>query len=115
MTPFNLPLDLTKGITFGPVIFNFKDTDGTTPFDLTGWKVFAYARRNKNDTFKIDLAPTITDAAQGQVRIAFTDEEVLAQTAGNYTWDMVLENPAGERLGPYFAGPYNVTEINTHA
>ena len=54
MIPFILPLTVTKGITFGPVTFLFKQADAT-PFDLTGYQVLAYARRYKNSKEKIDL------------------------------------------------------------
>lgn len=116
VTPFNLPLTITKGITYGPVIFTFKKED-TTPFDLTDggtWAVLAYGRRSKDAKDKIDLNPQITDAANGEVRISFTDEQTLALMGGEYGWDMILLPPSGERLGPYFAGILKVKEINTH-
>jgi len=115
-TPFNLPLTVTKGITFGPVVFLFKKPD-LTPFDFTDtgtWKVFAYARRSADAKQFIDLGPLITDAVNGEVRISFTDEQTLAQMGGTYKWDMVLESPTGIRIGPYFAGLYKVEEISTH-
>jgi len=115
--PFNLDLTVTKGITYGPAEFNLKDED-ENPFDLTlggAWKVISYARLTKDSARKIDLAPSITDAANGQFKIGFTDEQTLAQMAGNYRWDLILETPAGERIGPYFAGKYTVEEINSHA
>jgi hypothetical protein len=115
-TPFSLPLTIVKGITYGPVIFQFKQED-LTPFDFTDggvWKVFAYARRSKDAKNKIDLNPLITDAVNGEVRISFTDEQTLAFMAGEYGWDLVLEMPTGQRLGPYFDGKLKITEINTH-
>jgi len=114
-TPYNLPLNIIKGISYGPVIFNFKQED-TTAFDLTGgWKVFAYARKNQDARTKIDLNPVITDAAGGEVQIQFSDEQTLAMLGGEYGWDMVLETPLGVRLGPYFEGKLKVKSIYTHA
>ncbi len=116
-TPYNLPLTITKGVTYGPVIFQFKNED-QTPFDLTDggtWKVFAYARRTKDATFKIDLNPIITDAAGGEVTVQFSDEQTNAMMGGEYGWDMVLEVPTGERIGPYFAGTLKIKEVYTHA
>lgn len=116
-TPFNLPLTITKGINYGPVIFNFKQEDGT-PFDLSSggvWQVFSYARKTKDAKNKIDLAPVITDAANGEVTMGpFSDEATNAFMGGEYGWDLVLEAPTGERLGPYFAGLLRIKEINTH-
>ncbi len=114
MIPFILPLTVTKGITFGPVTFNFKQADAT-PFDLTGYQVLAYARRYPNSKEKIDLAPQITDAANGTAVISFTDEFTLALTGGGYGWDLILEGPSGIRTGPYFAGPFKIKELYTHA
>ncbi len=116
-TPFNLPLTIVKGISYGPVIFNFKQED-TTPFDLSGggtWQTFAYAKRTKDAKEKIDLNPQITDAVNGEIRIQLTDEQTLALMGGEYFWDIVLEAPDGTRLGPYFEGKLKVKEIVTHA
>jgi len=116
-TPFKLDLTIVKGISYGPVIFNFKQED-LTPFDLTDggpWKVFSYAKKSPDSRQKIDLDPQITDAAGGVVQISKTDEQTLALLAGKYGWDLVLETPAGVRLGPYFAGDLLIKEIVTHA
>jgi len=114
MTPFNLPLTITKGITFGPVTFNFQQADAS-PFDLTNYKVFAHARRTKYAKEKIDLNPQITDAVNGTVVMQFTDEQTAVFMGGENNWDLILEAPAGARLGPYFAGKLLIKEINTHA
>lgn len=113
MTPFNLPLTVTKGITFGPVTFMFKQADAS-PFDLTDYKVFAYARRTKYAKEKIDLNPQITDAVNGTAVMQFTDEQTAVLMGGENGWDLILEAPTGERLGPYFAGKLKVQEIYTH-
>lgn len=115
-TPFNLDLEITKGVTYGPVVFNFKNQDGT-PFDLTvggTWKIFAYGRLTRGAKNKIDLKPIITNAPAGEATVQFTDEETNAFMAGQYGWDMILEVPTGERIGPYFAGKLTIEEINTH-
>ncbi len=114
--PFDLPLTIVKGVTYGPVVFHFKQENGD-PFDLTSggsWKVFAYARLNKGAKNKIDLNPVVTDGPNGEATIEFSDEQTLAFMGGEYGWDMVLEVPTGERIGPYFAGKLTIKEINTH-
>ncbi len=112
-TAFDLPLTITKGVTFGPVTISFKNADASD-FDLTNYHVFSYARRTKYDKNKIDLAPQITDAAGGTVEFGFTDEQTAALMGGVYAWDLILEDPTGQRFGPYFAGKLSVLEINTH-
>lgn len=113
MTPFNLPLFITKGVTSTPVVFNFKDTDNT-PFPLTDWQVKAHARRYKSEKDKLDLLPSITDPANGEVTmLAFTDEQTAAMTASDYGWDMLLTSPSGATTGPYFAGTLKIQETYT--
>ncbi len=116
VTPFDLPLTITKGVTYGPVVFHFKQEDGS-PFDLTvggTWKCLAYARRTKDAKQFIDLNPIITNAVGGEATVEFTDEQTTAMMGGMYGWDMILEVPTGERIGPYFSGKLSVEEINTH-
>lgn len=114
MIPFRLDLTIIKGITYGPVIFNFKQQDAT-PFPLTGWKVLAYGRRYHNAKDKIDLNPVVTDGPNGQAQINMSDESTLALMGGEYNYDLILEDPNGIRTGPYFAGKLKITEIYTHA
>ena len=112
MVPFNLPLTITKGLRYGPIIFQFKQSDGT-PFPLIGWEVFAHARRDKGDKDKIDLEPSITDASGGEVRIEFSDERTAELTPTTYGWDMLLLPPGGEMIGPYFAGNLTIKQTYT--
>lgn len=114
MTPFKLNLTIIKGITFGPVIFNFKQQDGS-PFPLTNYNVLAYARRYHNAKAKINISPNVTDAANGQAQINLSDEQTLAFMGGEYGWDLILEDGSGIRTGPYFAGKLKIAEIYTHA
>ena len=114
MTPFKLDLTVTKGITFGPILFTFKDSNGD-PFDLTGWQPHAHARSSPGAKSKIDLAPAITDAAAGEAEIPVkTDEVTLSYLAGELSWDLILESPGGVRIGPLFKGDFLVKEIITH-
>jgi hypothetical protein len=112
MTPFNLPLTITKGLRYGPTIFQFKQLGGD-PFSLVGWQVFAHARRNKVDKDKLDLQPVITDAAGGEVMIEFSDDDTSEMTPTTYGWDMLLQPPDGGMIGPYFAGALTIQELYT--
>lgn len=116
MTPFELPLTIRKGISYQPLVtFIFQQADAS-PFSLEGgWKVIAYARLTKYSREKIDLNPIITDAPAGTAVVSFTKEQTTAMTGGEYGWDLILEDPDGIRTGPYFAGPFKIKEINTHA
>lgn len=112
MTPVTHNLTIRRGITFGPLTFEFKD-DAGDPVDLTGWQIFADVRKKPTDEVAFSLEPEITDAEAGIAVIEFTDEETDELTAGSYGWDLVLQNPDGERLGPYLAGRVSVKTIYT--
>lgn len=112
MTPANLDLTIWRGITFDPVIFNIKDGSGN-PINLSGWSVFANSR---NGTGKlIDLAPTITSAATGQVTISLSKTQTALFNSGEQYWDMIFQKPTGERLGPYISGKILVNDTVTNA
>ncbi len=81
---------------------------------LTGWTALAMVRTNPQRHLILDLAPVITNATGGEITISLTDEETAAiETPGDYVWDLVLERPSGERLGPFIAGNFIITTANT--
>lgn len=79
--------------------------------DLTGYSVHAQARRIPDDTLLQNLAPTITNAAGGEITIPkFTDEQTLLfKPITNGKWSLVLENSTGDWLPAIVAGAYSVT------
>jgi hypothetical protein len=105
-----LNLLLNPRTTFGPFIFLFKDGDGV-PIDLTDWTVWAqayYKVAGGGCPRRLDLAPVITDAVNGEVTIYITDENTSTIPEGDGAWDMLLQNTDGEILGPYVAGAFTV-------
>lgn len=112
MTPARLNLTIRRGVTFGPIKITCKDGSGVA-MNLTDWHAFAQVRKKPGQTVVLDLEPEITNPTAGEVTIGFTDEETASMTAGSFLWDFVLENPTGERLGPYLAGSCNISSIIT--
>lgn len=115
MTPATLNLTIYRGITFGPIVITCKDSDGVV-VDLTGYSVFADARKdplNVNTPIAFSLDPEITDADAGEITMTFTDEQAETKPLGKFGWDLVLQNPAGERLGPFIVGKVTVKLLNT--
>jgi len=115
MTPAKLNLTIYQGATFLPVRFTALDENGAA-VNLTGWSVYAVARVSPTKAEAFDFAPVVTTAASGLITIPqMTDEATAVLTPGRYTWDMILENGAGQRLGPYFSGIVDVLKINSRA
>lgn len=112
MTPASLQLQVTKGITFGPVLIHCKGAGGT-PLNLTGYTVHAQARTSPSASLAFSLPATITDAAAGTITLAWTDEQTAALPPGGFAWDLVLGTPTGERIGPILAGSINIIPIIT--
>lgn len=79
--------------------------------NLTGFTAHAQARRIPDDTLLQNLAPTITNAAGGEITIPkFTDEQTLLfKPISNGKWSLVLENSTGDWLPAIVAGAYSVT------
>lgn len=107
MTPGKLDLTIWRGITFNPLVFNVKDGSGN-PVNLTGWSVFAQSRNGYSK--HIDLQPVITNSVGGQVSIDLTKEETAAFSTGDQEWDLIFQQPSGNRLGPYISGTITVKD-----
>lgn len=78
------------------------------PINLTGWSVWAYVKASVTGTLQLDLAPTVTSPTSGKIDLSMTDTETAALAVGNFLWDLILEMPTGERIGPLFSGGFNV-------
>lgn len=82
------------------------------PVDLTGFTAEAKVRRTVNATdVLIDLAPTITNAATGEITIPTisTATTKALQFTGNFMWDLVLVS-GGQRFGPFVQGKFVISD-----
>lgn len=112
MTPATLNLTLYRGTTFA-LGFICKD-DNLAVINLTGWTAHAMVRTTPQRHLVLDLQPTIPVGTDGRVSISLTDEQTAAiETPGEFEWDLVLERPSGEKLGPFLAGVFVITTANT--
>ncbi len=109
MIPAILNLSAHKGTTLESVTITVADADGVV-VDLMGWTPSAEVRESSGATLVVDLAPTIVD---GSVVFGLTDEQTAALVVGSYRWDLLIENPGGEILGPYIQGEFVVDDIIT--
>ena len=86
------------------------------PVDLTGFGVKARVRRNEKSEVYIDLNPSITTPATGEITIpAMTSVQTAALVStGNFKWDLVLTQ-SGNTFGPFVKGPFvvadNITQV----
>lgn len=114
MTPATYNIEIRKGITLSPLVLIMKDDNGTT-VDLTGWSAYAQVRKTKTaNEVVFNLSPEITDPSAGEITITLTDEFTDSLSLGKFGWDLVLENPDGERLGPFLEGTVTVVATYTH-
>lgn len=104
-------LDLTiyPGLTFGPVEILCKDSAGA-PVPLAGWSAFAEARAKPGAELLIDLTPFIFGGGtEGKVVLpSKAPAETVGLAPGEYLWEMILENPDGDRLPPLLGGRVSV-------
>jgi len=108
MTPGTFNITITKGTTFKAIVLTINPDD---PLDLTGWSAFAEVRASSGGSVVLDLAPSITDAAGGEITLTtLTDEQTALLPAGNYQWDLLLEDASGEIFGRVLAGRFSIID-----
>lgn len=121
-TSFNIVI--VRGITHPSILVVFKNLVGAQ-VDLDSYNVYSQVRKKPGGSVVLDLEPVIIPDDQllgypdevlgpGRVKLAgYTDEETFAMKNASLYWDIVLENPAGERLGPFVAGSFDIITIIT--
>lgn len=109
INPAPLSLTLCTGLTFGPIILHAKDVNNQ-PVDLTGWKVWAEVRKKPGAAVVLDLQPFFSNAGIGDITIPkLTDEQTYDLKVGDYQWDLIMEDPTGDRHGIYVSGGFTIT------
>ena len=85
------------------------------PTDLTGFTAKAQVRRTPQGELYIDLNPSVTDAVNGQITLPglTTDETMDLEFPGDFQWDLILVDGAGEWYGPFVKGSFKVLDKNT--
>ena len=108
LTPASLYLTLYRGTDFS-VIITCQDS-AAAAVDLTGCTFVGHVRSIPSGSLIKSLAPAVTDASAGEITITLTDTETLAIAAGDYVWDLFMQDATGIRSGPYVAGRLTVRE-----
>lgn len=116
MDPALLNLHIRRGITFGGMQITCKDAAGA-PIALAGWSAIGQIRSKTDPGVLIhDLAPVIAaDDAAGLITIPKIPWETTATLAeGDYVYDIIPQNPAGDRLDPVLAGNVKISSVVTN-
>jgi hypothetical protein len=110
MTTVTRNLTLIRGITFDSFLVRCYEDDALTiPQDITGWVPWAEVRSAPDLALVVNLNPTISDSVGGIVLIpAIEDEQTIILPEGKFKWDFTMQNPAGQRLGPYVRGSFTI-------
>lgn len=108
MTAVTQNLTLYRGITFDSFLVRcYQDDAFTIPQDITGWTPWSEVRSAPDQTLILNLNPAISDAPNGIVTVpAIQDEQTILLPEGKYKWDFTMEDPAGQRFGPYIKGSF---------
>lgn len=59
---------------------------------------------------EVDLEAAITNAALGEITIELTGAQTNQFAIGDYIWDLVLQEPGGQRIPPLLAGPLTIED-----
>lgn len=89
-------LTLMQGDTFGATVTVYMP-DGTTPMNLTGFRVDAHIRRGPADQYTeiaATIVTTVSDPAAGTIALSLAPT-VTALLTGVYQWDLQLISPGG--------------------
>lgn len=89
------------------------------PLNITGWSIWSHVKHATCDPDEdkiIDLGPTITDGINGVAQLYVADEitETMATKVGDHVHSVTMENPGGERVGPFILGPFYIRKASTH-
>ena len=106
------PLTEPTGDYIGAGAFTGTATADDHPVDLTGITPEAMVRRTTDSDVVIDLNPSVTNAATGEITIPAmtTTTTKNMDFVGTFGWDLVLVNGNGDRFGPYISGPFVVKD-----
>ncbi len=110
MTPAVLNLQIKRGVTFGPVTLAGYDASNVVA-NTVGFSVYAEARLQPCGPLAFDLAPAISNS--GVITLGLSKEATANLPVGTYGYDLLLQDGAGIRQGPYFAGRVSVADVHT--
>lgn len=121
IVPVSYNVTIIRGVEHDAFIVVLSDQDGNQ-IDLTDYLAFAQVRKKPKGSIVLDLMPTIMNPSTslygttgpGRVLLGGYDTaQTLAMTDAALFWDLVVQDPLGERHGPAAQGKWNVVTIIT--
>jgi hypothetical protein len=105
-----LNLTIIRGCTFEELILVMQDSLGN-PVNIIGFTVSAQVRLDAGSPVIVDLNPTITDAANGEVTIPEISDDITPSfAAGVYHWDLLLEEMGTDNRQKMLTGRVYIQE-----
>jgi hypothetical protein len=87
----------------------YQEAEFITATDITGWTPWAEVRSAPDLTLILNLNPFISNAAGGIVTFpAIQDEQTILMPEGKFKWDFTMQDPSGQRFGPYIKGSFTI-------
>lgn len=110
MTTVTHALTLYRGITFDSfLVYCYEDDALTIQKNITGWIPWSEVRTAPDNALIQNLNPFISNALIGEVTIpAIPDEQTVLLTDGKYKWDFTMQDPGGDRRGPFIKGSFTI-------
>jgi hypothetical protein len=121
IVPASKDITIIRGVEIDPFIVVLSDQDGNQ-IDLTGYSAFGQVRKKPGGSIVLDLMPTIMatgtslygTTGPGRVLLGgYTTAQTLAMANAALFWDVVVQDPLGERHGPAAQGKWNIVTIIT--
>jgi hypothetical protein len=92
--PGTYDIELRQGDSYAQVI-TFREGDGTTPLNLTGYTVRAQLRRWPSSPDGVDFTIDTTQLVLGEITIRLSGAQTTGLRPRPYSWDLELEEPGG--------------------
>ena len=114
MSVIDYVLEFDAGASFSQT-FQYLQSDGVTPMDLTGLVARLQIRTSAYDTDPaplVDAAPSI-DVPTGSITVALTPAQTRAAFTGEY-WALILHNNDSTQVTPFASGRVKVAPEVVH-
>jgi hypothetical protein len=98
-----------RGAALGPYTVTATRKSTGLAISLTGATISCHVRKAYEDPVIVaTVVCTITNATAGQFSVELDADTTAAITAGDYVWDLIIEESSG-KVTPWWRGTFTVT------